>query len=173
MFYDLNTIFIKDKINPMNITIRPTTVQDASQIAQHRRLMFAESADNPDMDLMEQQYAVWVATKLATGEYQGWFAQDDGFVVAGVGLWLREWPPIPLNPTGKQGFVENVYTLPAYRRQGIARQLMVAMLNWVRDSKAVYEVELHPTDTARPLYTSLGFEGNIGLMSQWFGPKNK
>jgi GNAT superfamily N-acetyltransferase len=155
--------------------IRQATAQDAGMIAQQRHLMFADGNDTSEAELTEMEglYEVWVAAKLATGDYQGWFAQSEsGEVIAGVGLWLREWPPILYNYTGRQGFVENVFTLPAYRRRGIARQLMKAMLTWVNTSQIVYEIELHPTQSARPLYQSLGFEGNTGLMSQWFGPKH-
>jgi len=156
-------------------TIRRASAQDAAVIARQRRLMFADGNDTSEAELteMESLYVGWVAVKLATGEYWGWLAEtESGEVIAGVGLWLREWPPILYNYTGKQGFVENVFTLPAYRRRGIARQLMNALLEEVRRSQVAYEIELHPTQRARPLYASLGFEGNTGLMSQWFGPKH-
>ena len=155
--------------------IRQATVQDAAVIARQRRWMFADGNDYSEADLtkMEGLYEGWVARKLAAGDYWGWLAETEtGEVIAGVGLWLREWPPILYNYTGKQGFVENVFTLPDYRRRGIARQLMKAMLTWVNTSQIVYEIELHPTQLARPLYESLGFEGHTGLMSQWFGPKH-
>ena len=154
-------------------TIRQATVQDAGVIARQRRLMFADGNDYSQAELaqMEGLYEAWVAAKLAADDYWGWLAEtESGEVIAGVGLWLREWPPILHNYTGRQGFVENVFTQPAYRRRGIARQLMNVMLAQVRASQVVYEIELHPTQTARPLYQALGFEGNTGLMSQWFGP---
>ena len=156
--------------------IRQATPQDAAVIARQRRLMFAEDKQHSEADLvhMESLYESWLADKLATGDYLGWLAQSESDeIVAGVGLWLREWPPILKNYTGKQGYVENVYTMPAYRRRGIARALMIGLLDWVRTSQVVYEIELHPTQMAYSLYSSLGFESNTGCMSQWFGPKQK
>jgi GNAT superfamily N-acetyltransferase len=160
----------------LSFTIRQATTHDAFLIARQRKLMFAEEKHYTEADLaqMEMLYEAWVMPKLACGDYQGWFALNSSKeVIGGVGLWLREWPPILKNYTGKQGYVENVFTLPAYRRRGVARQLMSALLDWVRTSKACYEVELHPTQMAHPLYSSLGFEGNQGMMSQWFGPKSE
>ncbi len=156
--------------------IRRATEADAATIARQRRFMFADGGQYSDVDLteMETRYQTWVAAKLAAGEYLGWLAENDqGEPVSGVGLWLREWPPILNNPTGKQGYLENVYTLPEYRRRGLARQLMCVLLDWVQTSQAVYEIELHPTPLARPLYASLGFESDSEKMSQWFGPRHE
>ena len=156
-----------------SFAIRQATQQDSAVIARQRRLMFADGRQYSDIELthMESLYQVWVQAKLATGEYLGWLAEDGpDDIVAGVGLWLREWPPILNNDTGRQGYLENVFTLPGYRRRGIARQLMNVLLAWVRASQAVYEIQLHPTHRARSLYSSLGFEDNCGSMCQWFGP---
>jgi len=156
-------------------TIRPAMTHEAALIAQQRKLMFAEDKHFSEADLvqMEGRYETWVMPKLATGDYQGWFAiSEAGEVIGGVGLWLREWPPILRNYTGKQGYIENVFTLHAYRRQGVARQLMIALLEWVRTSQACYEIELHPSQMAHSLYSSLGFESNHAVMSQWFGSKH-
>ena len=156
-------------------TIRQASQQEAALIARQRKLMFAEEKHFSEADLvqMEGRYETWVTSKLATGDYQGWFAvSQSGEVIGGVGLWLREWPPILNNYTGKQGYIENVFTLPAYRRKGVARQLMIALLEWVRTSQIAYEIELHPTQMAHSLYSSLGFESNHAVMSQWLGPKH-
>ena len=155
--------------------IRPVRQYEAALIAQQRKCMFAEEKHFSEADLahMERLYESWVATKLACGDYRGWFAVSEaGEVIGGVGLWLREWPPILNNYTGKQGYIENVFTLPTYRRQGVARQLMIALLEWVRTSQVAYEIELHPTQMAHSLYSSLGFDSNHAVMSQWLGPKN-
>jgi GNAT superfamily N-acetyltransferase len=156
-------------------TIRSAALHDAALIALQRKLMFAEQKQFSEADLaqMEGLYEAWVATKLACGDYHGWFAETtSGEIIGGVGLWLRDWPPILNNYTGKQGYIENVFTLHAYRRKGVARQLMTALLEWVKDSQVAYEIELHPTQMAHSLYSSLGFESNHAVMSQWLGPKN-
>jgi GNAT superfamily N-acetyltransferase len=156
-------------------TIRSAASHDAALIAQQRKLMFAEQKQFSQADLAHMQglYEAWVTSKLACGDYHGWFAETaNGEVIGGVGLWLREWPPILNNYTGKQGYIENVFTLPVYRRKGVARKLMMALLDWVKTSKAVYEIELHPTQMAHSLYSSLGFESNHAVMSQWLGPKH-
>jgi GNAT superfamily N-acetyltransferase len=52
--------------------------------------------------------------------------------------------------------VLNVYTEPQHRRQGLARKLMLVVLDWCRANR-VRPVILHSSDEGRPLYESLGF----------------
>jgi GNAT superfamily N-acetyltransferase len=51
----------------------------------------------------------------------------------------------------------NVFTEPEYRRLGLARRLMVTMLDWLRQEK-FGTVSLHASEYGRSLYESLGFE---------------
>lgn len=150
--------------------IRPSTPEDAALIARQRRLMFADQGYYSEAELQsaETQYAEWIASRLASGNYIGWFAQTTaGEVVAGVGLWLREWPPLPNDVTGKQGYIENVYTTPDHRRRGLSRQLMTTLLAWVRQTGVTKNIALHATPSAQPLYESLGFVSESGLMLLW------
>jgi GNAT superfamily N-acetyltransferase len=152
--------------------VRQSTKQDAALIAHHRRLMFADQGDYSanDLDAMETRYTAWVAPKLTSGDYTGWFAENaDGEVIAGVGLWLREWPPILNDETGKQGYIENVYTAPAHRRRGLSRRLMIDLLAWVRETRVTKNIALHAAPIAQPLYESLGFVSESGLMLLWIG----
>ncbi|MBR3385799.1 MAG: GNAT family N-acetyltransferase, partial [Atopobiaceae bacterium] len=50
----------------------------------------------------------------------------------------------------------NVYTRPEWRRRGISRALMEAMLGDVREM-GLSVVELKATDDGRPLYLKVGF----------------
>jgi GNAT superfamily N-acetyltransferase len=50
----------------------------------------------------------------------------------------------------------NVYTEPEWRRQGMARKLMLAMIEWCRPQGFPY-VDLHASQDGRSLYEQLGF----------------
>jgi GNAT superfamily N-acetyltransferase len=52
--------------------------------------------------------------------------------------------------------VVNVYVQPDYRRQGLARRLMVEILGWSRE-QGIERVSLHASTMGRPLYESLAF----------------
>ncbi len=66
----------------------------------------------------------------------------------------------PSNPnfiTGKIGEVLNVYTRPEYRHQGMARQVMLNLLDYAKEQGLDY-VELSATEDGYPLYKGLGFQ---------------
>ena len=62
----------------------------------------------------------------------------------------------PDDATGRRALVQNVYTEPAFRRQGLARRLMATAIAWCRD-QGLRSVSLHASDIGRPLYEDLGF----------------
>jgi GNAT superfamily N-acetyltransferase len=51
----------------------------------------------------------------------------------------------------------NVYTQPAYRRQGLARRIMLEILAWARGA-GLGRAALHASGDGRSLYTGLGFQ---------------
>ncbi|MCM1977410.1 MULTISPECIES: GNAT family N-acetyltransferase [unclassified Streptomyces] len=60
------------------------------------------------------------------------------------------------NPHGRIGYVFSVATDPTARRRGYARACMEDLLAWFRTKDAGY-VMLTATESAEPLYASLGF----------------
>jgi GNAT superfamily N-acetyltransferase len=51
----------------------------------------------------------------------------------------------------------NVYTSPAYRRQGLARHILETMLSWCAEQE-MDQITLAASNEGRPLYESLGFK---------------
>ena len=141
------------------ITIRPATPEDAGIIRDHRRAMFFDmrSGDDAALDAMSERFLPWLQPRLQSGEYRAWFAVDEnGSVVAGLGLWLMDWPPHMIGPGAPRGNILNVYTEPPNRRRGLARKLMLTALDWCR-ANGVRAVILHASPEGRALYDSLGF----------------
>jgi GNAT superfamily N-acetyltransferase len=140
--------------------IRPATPADAETIAAHRRAMFYEMGyqDAAALDAMVAAFLPWVRQRLATAEYLAWLAvAPDNTIVAGLGLWLMDWPPHMIGPGAPRGNILNVYTEPAFRRQGIARRLMTVALDWCR-ANGVRAVILHASQDGQKLYEELGFK---------------
>jgi ribosomal protein S18 acetylase RimI-like enzyme len=80
----------------------------------------------------------------------------DGSVAAGTGLWLMDWPPHMVGRGARRGNILNVYTEEAFRRRGLARELMQTVLNWCQENR-VDTIILHASPAGRALYDSLGF----------------
>ena len=69
---------------------------------------------------------------------------------------LVEYHPSPIDPRPRRPWVVNVYVEQAWRRRGLARQLMDVMVQWSR-AAGYSNLFLHASDDGRPLYESLGF----------------
>jgi GNAT superfamily N-acetyltransferase len=143
----------------MPVTIRTATLDDAEAIAAHRRSMFFDMGhrDEEQLNAMISAFRPWLRQKMAAGEYLAWMATDgEGMIVAGLGLWLMDWPPHLIGPGSRRGNILNVYTVASFRRQGIARRVMGVALDWCRSNR-IRAVILHASDEGRSLYESLGF----------------
>lgn len=81
---------------------------------------------------------------------------DTGAVVATGTLWLYPILPWPGGFHDRHGYVTNVYTIPAYRRRGIARRLM-ERLQAVASEQGATRLLLEMTPMSAPLYVSMGF----------------
>ena len=56
----------------------------------------------------------------------------------------------------REGVVVNVFTQPAWRRRGVAAQLMDAVLAWARETR-LDSLVLHASSDGPSLYDRLGF----------------
>lgn len=143
-----------------DITFRMARVDDAPIIGHHRRAMFTDMgyADIASLDAMDAAFAPYVRRALADGSYRGWLAvTSERHVVAGGGLIVHEWPATPRNADTQHAYILNMYTEPEYRRRGIARCILNAILDCCR-AEGLHSVSLHASEFGRPLYVSMGFE---------------
>jgi ribosomal protein S18 acetylase RimI-like enzyme len=81
----------------------------------------------------------------------------DAGVVAGAAGNVFVHPPGPNDLTTVRGHLYNVSTEPAFRRRGLARACVVALMDWFENETGVGQVELHATDYGIGLYRDLGF----------------
>ena len=61
-----------------------------------------------------------------------WIAELEGEIVSHIFVQRVRGVPRPFWLNNAYGYVSNVYTKPAYRRQGIGTELMQQVLNWAR-----------------------------------------
>jgi GNAT superfamily N-acetyltransferase len=149
--------------------LRPITPDDAAIVARHRAAMFHEmgSLAAADVEAMVSASAAYLRPAIERGEYHGWVAISDGdgdapspHVVGGAGVQLRPQLPRPKPGggllTGRQGIILNVYVEPAFRRQGLARALVAAAIEWAQTHQ-LSGLVLHASEAGRPLYAQMGF----------------
>ena len=149
------------------LLIRTASVSDAPVIARHRAGMFRDMGQLPPAlyaELLDVTIA-YLSRAIPSGEYVGWLASEHetADVVAGAGVQLRRILPRPIATDGtyrialaREAIVLNVFTETAWRRKGIARQLMNHVLEWAAGAQ-IDRLVLHASEEGRPLYERLGF----------------
>jgi GNAT superfamily N-acetyltransferase len=140
------------------MTVREATVDDVDVVLEHRRHMFADMGlgDAESRDAMVAASRPYLLAAIREGSYRGWLAEVDGRVVAGGGIVIATFPPLPWELQPRRASILNVYTEPACRRRGLARRLLERMVQWCRD-EGFASVSLHASQDGRPLYEALGF----------------
>jgi GNAT superfamily N-acetyltransferase len=142
------------------LSIRRAGLQDIPALVQLRREMFEAMGfqDAAALDASDLACEHYFHETIRAGRFHGWVAvTDDGTVVASGGLVIDRHPPGPDNLSGQIGYVMSLSTEPAFRRRGLAKRIMQAMLSALREWE-IPAAALHATDAGRPLYTALGFQ---------------
>jgi GNAT superfamily N-acetyltransferase len=145
---------------PEEIVIREARRDDIAEIVRQRRRMYEDMGerDTAALEAMQASTSAFLEKALPAGLFRAWLAERRaGRVVAGGGMMIVPWLSRPADPELRRVWILNVYTYPEYRRQGIARRLMQAMIEWCRQA-GFQSVSLHASDDGRPLYESLGFK---------------
>jgi GNAT superfamily N-acetyltransferase len=150
-----------------DITYRAATDDDLPTLALLRFNMQVDWCEHPEefepaREPYIANYCDEMRKELLQGRLHAWLAEDDGVPVAAVSLITWIVPPNLSQPHRVRGQVSNVYTCPAYRRQGISRALMGLLMEWAR-THDVYRLILWASEMGQPLYTSLGFNASDGM----------
>lgn len=109
---------------------------------------------------MAAQVPVWTAwfhEAVADGTYVAFIAEENGEAIASGAVLVHVAIPRPSWPSDREGRVQSVYVVPHARRRGIARALMAEIVDYAHAAMLI-RLMLHPSEEARPLYASLGFE---------------
>ena len=141
----------------MAYAIRPATIADIPSIVEHREQMFRDMGIPAEFEDMAAATTLWLQHAIPSHTYRGWVATTaSGEVVAGGGLLVIPWPPGPMTIDPRCGFIFNVYTRPAHRKQGIGKRLMDAIHEWCR-SEGIERVVLNASTFGKPLYDAMGY----------------
>lgn len=141
----------------MAYSIRPATLSDIPAIVRHRELMFRDMGIPAEFEEMAAATELWLRHAVPSKTYLGWVAvADDGSIAAGGGMIVIPWPPGPMTMDPRCGFIFNVFTEVAHRKQGLARQLMDVMHDWCR-AEGIERVVLNASVFGKPIYESMGY----------------
>ena len=142
----------------MELTYRRLTPEDLEPYLELRILQLREEGATETLDL-RPALRDYCLRHLADGTFSCWLAETEGRVVGTGAVSLGEKPPWFACPSGRIGLISSLYTDPAFRRQGIAREILTRL---AEDARAWGCGVLHITASQAgvPVYREFGFEFN-------------
>lgn len=144
----------------MNIlTYRLATSHDIDQLVKLRVLMQKEVHVVTDRDIDPDYLSSvkkYFERTIHSGNYHSAVAEIDNKLIAATGLVVYEKPPSLKGRSGRVGYITNVYTLPEFRKQGIAAKLMELTANQARKD-GVDKLHLWSTEDGKGVYERVGF----------------
>jgi len=139
--------------------IRRATIDDIETLVELRLEMQSENvADDIKVDWTAVGEACrrYFAETLPAEVFVVFVAEAEGQIVATSGVSLVSRPPGSTSFSQSEGYVTNVYTVPAWRGKGVATALLNATIGYAKHQGARL-VFLHTSDAGRPVYEKLGF----------------
>lgn len=142
------------------LTIREANEQDGVVVAKHLRLISLElgcleASIRHDWQDKTIQFIERARQELS---YKGFIAETKGEIIGSASCQILELYPM-VSKSYQKGYIWGVYVDLAYRRQGVATQLMYQAMSYLKEIGCT-KVVLHASDTGKRLYTSLGYQEN-------------
>ena len=137
------------------------TIEDISQLTALRIAFLQEDSGlTPEQLTVIQRDLPSYFMRHLNHDLLVFVAREEAEIVSCAFLLLEEKPMGPSFINGKTGTVFDVYTKPALRRQGLAKQVVSLLLENAA-ALALCVVELKATAAGYPLYRKLGFQDEV------------
>lgn len=134
-------------------SIRRATVADIPRVVDLRVAFLRDVREVGDEAGLRAAVTEYLSRALPSGQCVVWVADADGEIVATGAMTIYE--RMMWDGVGREGYVLSMYTVPDRRKQGIATEIVGAMLSYARDKQL--RLCLIATDEGRPIYEEAGF----------------
>lgn len=146
---------------------KKATIEDIDELVRTRILVLRAAnglLDEEDMSQVERESYAYYRRALVSGEHTAYLVYDDKMFIGAGGVSFYQVMPTYHNPSGKKAYIMNMYTAPAYRRQGIAYATL-GLLVEEANRQGISQISLEATDMGRALYKKFGFVDAKGEMT--------
>jgi GNAT superfamily N-acetyltransferase len=145
--------------------IRKAKVEDVDELVRQRRALLDETDDVDEgaLTVMAEAAKPYFERAIPDGTFHAWLAETpEGVAIGGGAVVVTAHPPSAHEPYPQRAHILNIYVDPSHRRQGVARSVMDAILEWCR-AEGFHRVTLNASKQGRPLYEGLGFKQTNNL----------
>ena len=144
------------------MTYQKLTEDKIDTFIQMRINQLREEGATEDIDLVPT-LKDYYARHMADGTFVSWIALDGDKIIGTSGMSFVEKPPYFGCPSGRIGLLSSMFTDPAYRRKGIAKELLSRVVEEAR-AYGCGTVQITASNMGVLLYTSFGFVKNSNFM---------
>ncbi|MCM1525624.1 MAG: GNAT family N-acetyltransferase [Bacteroides sp.] len=113
-------------------------------------------SDDTDMSEAKEQSYRYYKRALHDGTHIAYLVFDGDRLVGTGGVSFYHVMPTYHNPSGRKAYIMNMYTIPEYRRRGIAYKTLDRLVEDARNN-GISDISLEATSMGRPLYEKYGF----------------
>ncbi len=143
----------------MNLMYKKATLEDIVILTETRIEVLRAAnrlSDDVDMTEIKKQSYIYYQRAIQDGSHIAYIVFDGSRFVGTGGVSFFQVMPTYHNPSGYKAYIMNMYTIPEYRRQGIAYKTLDML---IKDTKniGITAISLEATDMGRPLYEKYGF----------------
>ncbi|MBR4509848.1 MAG: GNAT family N-acetyltransferase [Ruminococcus sp.] len=146
----------------MPITYQKLTAKELDIFIGMRINQLREEGAKEDIDL-RPALREYYQRHMADDTFVSWLALDSGKIIGTSGMSIVEKPPYFGCRSGRIGLLSSMFTDKAYRRQGIAKELLSRVVNEARE-RGCGTVQITASDMGVLLYTNFGFTKNNNFM---------
>ncbi len=145
--------------------IRRAETRDIDRLIKLRMQLIKEAntiQDDSALLEIEENNKCYIHNEL-NKTFFSWVIEEDGEIIAVSGLNILAKPPTYTNPTGKEGFIMNIYVVPYARGKGYATCLVNEIIGYLKQTDC-RKVSLVATDAGRHVYEKIGFKIKHAVM---------
>lgn len=146
----------------MGIKYRKLKEKDLDIFIEMRINQLREEGAKEDADLRPALRDYYMR-HMKDGTFVSWIAEDGGKIIGTSGMSFVEKPPYFGCPSGKMGLLSSMFTNQAYRRKGIAKELLHRVVEEAKNY-GCGTVQITASDMGVKLYTAYGFTHNGNFM---------
>ncbi len=125
------------------------------------RIKFLKEVQKTDDDkndkILFDSLKKYFNNKMKKNEFISWLAFKNDIIVATSGICFYQIPPSLKNISGKIAYIMNMYTKPEFRKQGIATNLFIKMMDEAK-KVGIKKLVLHATEDGKKIYLKHGFK---------------
>ncbi|MGZ4969669.1 MAG: GNAT family N-acetyltransferase [Methylobacter sp.] len=159
---------MNSKLSIKTMIVREATDKDIPQLVELRMRLFAELGEIPNPEAAPELRAAtteYFERTVETNQARSWVALVDDSIVAVGTLAEFQRPPYIGNLSGREAYLLNMFTLPSFRRRGIADLIFKHVLAFAK-AQGYGKVWLHASPDGCSLYERHGFALNPSAM-EW------